>query len=193
MTQSKNQLNLMKKIGATPAKLVVVGVLGVVLLAVVVPQLLGSQQHGPQQHSKSPEVPTNDSLSKTALKPQPHGNAPSENTSGPALSKTENRPAPVWPQIPMEQILSYDPLAAPPWFIAAMSQPKENIKTARNEDNLEVLEELEQQGASIVVITSQARVARIGDLQIRIGDRIEGFHVSDITTKGVVLTEISSN
>ena len=179
-----NQPSILKKIGATPAKLAVVGGLGVVLLSVVVPQLRG----------KSLEVPvTSPGPSEQIVDLQrPEQQAEKPNKLSTAEGE-EVRPAPVWTQLPFEQIVNYDPLAAPAWYVAAVTQAEADLEIVDHEKNSRALEELEQKGASIVVITNQNRVATIGNLQINIGDRIEGFRVSDITTKGVVLTEIHSN
>jgi hypothetical protein len=50
---------------------------------------------------------------------------------------------------------------------------------------------LKKQQTKIVVITDSERVATIGDQSFRVGDTIEGFQVSEITKRGIVLTELS--
>jgi hypothetical protein len=54
-----------------------------------------------------------------------------------------------------------------------------------------VLEELKNQPAKMIMITSDDRVATIGEQSFRVGDTIEGFQVTAITTEGIELTEIN--
>ncbi|MCG8450838.1 MAG: hypothetical protein MI725_14820 [Pirellulales bacterium] len=178
-----NQPTTMQKLGVTPAKLALVGVLGVVLLAVVVPQL----------RSESPLVTTADSSSQqkdrkarlTRLK---------ENNKQPSSERTtEDRPPQVWPVIPLGQVVEYDPLAKPMWFVNARNATEKEREIAATNENLKTLEELEKQGASIVVISNRDSAATIGEQQVRVGDRIKGFEVSDITTEGVVLIELRTH
>ena len=53
---------------------------------------------------------------------------------------------------------------------------------------LKVLEELKKQHSKIIVISHEDRIATIGELSFRVGDMIEGFQVTAITTDGIVLT-----
>ena len=41
-----------------------------------------------------------------------------------------------------------------------------------------------------MVISGEDRIATIGELSFRVGDTIEGFQVTEITTDGIVLTEL---
>lgn len=178
-----NQPTTMQKLGATPAKLALVGVLGIVFLIVVVPQLIG----------QSPE-PTRASASSKQKARRTRPKQSKKETKKPLVDTTaEARPAQVWPDIPFQQIVTIDPLAKPEWFLAILETEKKEQQLADSNENSQALAELEKQGASIVVITNRERAATIGEQLVRIGDRIEGFEVSDITTEGVVLTEVRSN
>jgi len=202
----------MEKIGATPAKLALIGLLSAVLLAVVVPQLRGKSSSGQSADS----VPAGQSASQlrrkrptrsaggkpSAIKkapsaseavpsadasaPSPRNTAPSAGNADPARSSQG------WTQLPLEELVKHDPMAAPAWYVAAATKPAEEDALVDTAGQALALAELEKQGANIVMIAGGERVATIGAEQLRIGDRIEGFRVIDITTQGVVLTEIGS-
>lgn len=173
----------LKKIGATPAKLAVVGVLGVVFLAVVVPQLRGKSSGMAAADSRR----TKKTKSKEQAEQQPEKPVNPSTDANP-----KSRAVHEWTKIPFEQIVSYDPLAAPGWFVEAVAVP-EITELDDDRDNAVALADLEKQGANIVVIANQRRIASIGSQTVRVGDLIEGYQVSNITTEGVVLTELRSN
>ena len=169
------------RIGATRGKLALVGVLAVVLVVVIVVQLRGSG--GIQSSPAATSVSTHE-----------------EQTVVAALSATKSsskqNPAREWPELTMDAIARFDPLMAPAWYVAATRpvQPDEQDdsvaeETAENQG----LKNLLQTGASIVLISDEQRVATIGEQQVRIGDQIEGYEVSDITEQGIVLTKSASH
>ena len=177
-----NQPTTMQKLGATPAKLALVGVLAVVLLIVVVPLVKGKKS--------APDHPQVSAQKKTK-KTRPHRHKLNTNQDSGKTDK-ETLPEVSWPEISMEEIVKNDPMKVPNWFVQVSREKKREKQLVDTSKNLRVLEQLEELGASIVVIAEDERIATIGEQQVKIGDRIEGFEVSDITTEGVVLTEIRS-
>ena len=176
------------RIGATRGKLALVGVLVVVLVAVIGMQLSGSSNI--------------DNLPTAAASDMPgwQGNVDvdtASDSSAPPAPPVEKPPR-TWPELSMEVIVACDPLAAPPWYLDAMEldqskdQSDGNPASAEGAPDSLILAELQEAGATIVLIANGKRIATIGDRQIRIGDRIEGYQVSDITDQGVILTKSKS-
>ncbi|MCH2114019.1 MAG: hypothetical protein MK171_03785 [Pirellulales bacterium] len=177
-----NQPGTFKKNGATPAKLALVGVLGVVFLAVVVPQMRGK----PSGMAPADSPRTKKVKGKEQVGQQSEAGVRLEADASPNLRE--------WSKILLEQVVSYDPLAAPDWYVKAAAVPEAaQLKDDRDEANALALAELEKQGASIVVIANQQRMATIGTQRVKVGDLIKGYQVSSITTEGIVLTDISSD
>lgn len=181
-----NEPSRMKKIGATPAKLALVGVLAVVLLVVIVGQLPTSQapsEIASRQTTQSNEQSKRPKLAQT--KKQTEG----------SLEKTKAAPR-VWTEMTVESIVAFDPLAKPDWLItaeASLVDGSEGIfsdKSQREAKKAAVLKQLMQEGTKIVVISSGEKRATLGEQQVRIGDQFEGFEITDITKQGVVLSEL---
>jgi len=173
------------KWGATRGKLALVAVLSMVLVMVIVGQLPGSSpvansipalssaEGGTQTRTKTNSGP------KRARKPS----APSE------LSQRLAEPV-TWPKLTMQEVLQHDPFVVPSW-----AAPEKNVATTSGsvfQPSDDQLQQLQQQGASVVVISSQDKIATIGDHQIRIGDSIQGYSVIDITPQGIVLADPES-
>ncbi len=173
------------RFGASRGKLALVGVLVVVLVAVIVMQL--------------PSSTNNDNVPTAAVTDLPgwEGDVSADAASGPPAPQTApvEKPPQKWPELSMEVIVARDPLAAPPWYLSALEldQSKEqsdgNLAPTEESADALVLADLQQAGATIVLIAGGKRIATIGERQLRIGDRIEGYQVSDITDQGVILTK----
>ncbi len=192
-----NDAGWMEKAGATKGKLALVAVLAVVLVIVVAGQLGGGSTTAdvkrPGATSESPATPGRVAVVQ-----------PSQESS-PASAVANDAPA--WPDLSLEDIVRHDPLAVPAWFqtVVPDNDPTEAEERAfaeerlaaaaaaeaeRQQRNAIVLEELRQQGAQIVVLAGNDKVAAIGERWVRVGDRIEQFEITDITRGGVVLSEI---
>jgi len=190
--------NLMQRMGATPGKLALVGVLAVILVAVVVRQL--------PDKTAAPEIanrrPTSNHK-QVAHKPTPTQpkNIPAkskfEKTKSSTNSKEQPLQKPTWPELSLDTIVAFDPFAPPEWLTAARAAEQSGdpdglhlSEASRKKRKNEVLAELRKQGTTIVVISKEEKRASIGEQSVRIGDHIEGFLISDITKQGVVLSEI---
>jgi hypothetical protein len=161
--------------GATPGKLAMVGTLAVVLATVMVRNFTASES--PVATTKAP--PTTTARAKTPAKPKP---------SQPTTARHQPTRK-VWPKYSLEQVTRHDPLAKPMWFLMAQADA-EGTAGASLARSAQVLEELKKQPTKIVVISADERSATIGELSFRVGDTIEGFQVTEITTDGIVLTEL---
>lgn len=176
------------RFGASRGKLALVGVLVVVLVTVIVMQL--------------PSSTNNDNLPTAAVSDLPgwEGDASANAASGPPAPQTApvEKPPRKWPELSMEVIVACDPLAAPTWYLDALQldQSKEqsdgNLVSTEESPDEPALADLQQAGTTIVLIAGGERIATIGERQLRIGDRIEGYQVSDITDQGVILTKSRS-
>lgn len=166
--------------GATPGKLAVVGTLAVVLLAVLWHNFTASQS------------PAEVTEGKTRL--STHQTTVTADTTVPTkqvLVKPEVVAATrkIWPKYSLEKVTKYDPLAKPMWYLMAQAT-EEGTAGASLARSAQVLEELKKQPTKIVVVSGNERIATIGELSFRVGDTIEGFQVTEITTDGIVLTEL---
>lgn len=166
--------------GATPGKLAMVGTLAVALVAVMWHNFAPSQS--PAETKKTPQAsPQPDDL--RAEKSAPAQSVPIK----PELALATMRK--VWPKYSLDKITKYDPLAKPMWYLMAQAA-EEGTAGASLARSAQVLEELKKQPTKIVVISGNERIATIGELSFRVGDTIEGLQVTEITTDGIVLTEL---
>jgi len=180
----------MKRMGATPGKLALVGVLAVVLVTVIVGQLPDSTTT--PEVARRPRTPMLNQSNSTAAANQPrpfHSNSATK-------SKEQSSKPPTWPELSLETIVAFDPFATPLWLssagAAAQAGPADSsllTEAAWRAQKASILKKLQDQGTTIVVITSTDKRATIGSQTVRIGDHIEGFVISDITRQGVVLSE----
>jgi hypothetical protein len=164
--------------GATPGKLAVIGTLAVMLIAVIWHNVAASQSPAESQTSR-PSTPQPIVAAATPMSTKPI----------PAATDVVTTPHKVWPKYSLEKVTKYDPLAKPMWFLMAQAA-EEGTAGASLARSAQVLEELKKQPTKIVVISGNERIATIGELSFRVGDTIEGFQVTEITTDGIVLTEL---
>ncbi len=163
------------KIGATPAKLALVALLAVVLIVVIVRQL----------PNDTPPAARAQVATSAPSKAEDETGTVAELTTDPEttpVQQTENTPP--WPETDLSELLAYDPFATPAWAIAPESDS--DAKQASK------LDELQKQGVSIVMIAEEAKTATIGERRVRIGDVLEGYRITDITSKGVLLDKLDS-
>lgn len=165
--------------GATRSQLALIGVLSLVLVGVIVAQLPDSLPK-PERRARAQARPTVPSA------------LPEETKSDPKPQK--EKPKPDWPAFSPSEVARRDPFAMPAWYrdIQSLSvQENETVTEPEVEQKL-VLKELQETGAAIVLIADSMRIAEVGDQQVRVGDKIDGYEVSDITPSGVILTKSKS-
>lgn len=172
------QQTWLERTGATPGKLAAVGTLTVLLVAVIWHNTTGSGSPADMEATR-PTTPPQQVATKTPAPAQP---APAK----PGLSAKAPR---TWPRYQLEKVTKHDPLAKPMWYLVAQAA-ETGTTGASLARSAKVLDELRKQRTKIVVIAGDERIATIGDLSFRVGDTIEGFQVTEITTDGIVLTEL---
>ena len=157
-------------IGATPGKLALIAILAVVLGIVMVNNFRGGSATASAPRDKTENDVADVDKNSTPTK---------------EMSDTEESARP-WPQVSVEIAKANDPFRKPAW----MAKPSiEDVAVDQRADP-EALTQLQEQGASIVVISGGTKTATIGERQVRVGDVIDGYRITDITTRGVVLQEI---
>jgi len=171
----------MQKTGATPAKLALTGVLAVILAVVIWSQ-------GSSPDSTSVATSSRSSAHQTSTeKTQPRTKAPKvADQQSPVTSS-----GPRWQELPLEAITAHDPLRVPPWY-RQNDQEEGEAKSGTLLDAQELVEKLQQETSRIVIVTGDEKVAQFGEVEIRVGDMIQGFRVTEITTDGIVFSELKS-
>jgi len=166
----------LEKMGATPGKLAIVGVLTLVLVMVIAKQFPES-------------TPGNTELSRAVVSQAKAEKASTNNLTTNNLTAKKLSPEskfPVWPDMNLAETLASDPFATPSWAI------RKNPIVVATDNSREELLALQEQGASIVVIGKATKSATIGEQKIYIGDLLEGYRVTDITTNGIFLDKLTS-
>lgn len=163
-----------KKPSATPAQLVLVGVLSLVLVGVLASQFLGgdapaielaaepSHNAKPNIEEKSPATPAGQS---------PFGTY--------AVDEA-------WPALDADEAGKFDPLKTPEWAHAA----PEAEALAEQKHSEEKLNELRNATNTIIITAGDKRIARIGTHEYQVGDTIGEFEITDISSAGVVLSKV---
>jgi|GEM_PF-6244689 len=154
------------QLGATPGKLALVGMLAAVLGMVIVKQL---PQHESHQQGAT-----------TAHKRFHHEkNRPEKNSEVTIPAQKQN----AWPSGDLAVALVNNPFQLPTW---AATKPRITAERPAGQ-----LAKLQQQGASIVVIGTEQKSATIGEQRVHVGDILEGYQITDITSQGVVLNKLN--
>ncbi len=167
----------LEKMGVTPGKLALVGVLSIVFVMVIAKQFPES-------------APENTAVSSTVIS-QPLAKAEKASTNNLTTNNLTTNTAqqeskfPVWPEIDLSETLASDPFATPSWAIQ-----KEPVVVTTDSGPDELLA-LQEQGASIVVIGKGTKSATIGEQKFSVGDILEGYRVTDITTHGIFLDKLT--
>jgi hypothetical protein len=167
--------NWLARSGATPGKLAAVGALGVVLVIVLWSNLAPSRSTAARKPRHTPSPAKAEKQPAPAVAAQP--------------LKLEKKVQRNWPKLSLDNVVKHDPFAMPMWYLTARAD-EQGTGVSAIARSAQVLEELKKQQTRIVVISGEERIATIGELSFRVGDMIEGFEVTAITTDGVVLTEV---
>jgi hypothetical protein len=162
------------KLGATPGKLALIAVLALVLVGVIA-----------SNWPTTPAAPADQP--KTARRPLP---APAAANSG-----QQNQPATPagpfgefaedghWQELPIRQVTSFDPLATAEWAKLPDVAADGTVRTETQ------INELLAAKDAIIFVSGDTRVARIGDQEFQVGDRLGRYLISEISPRGVVLSE----
>jgi len=176
-----------ERVGASPAKLALIGILGLVLVMVVWsnwPQSAARPEQSPASDELNTESLTQGTTSTAprvpaAVSPAATGGA----SGGPASPFGEFATDDSWPEMPLKEVTKFDPFATAAW---AIPPEADKVEQAYNEEQIKELLSAEN---AIIFTAGDVRVARIGTQEFRVGDIIGGFKISDISSRGVVLSE----
>ena len=182
--------NWREKTGATPGKLVLVAVLAVVFVVVVVSRLKEFFPNSQQQPTETAQLNDPPRAAETKSKSKTtNTNKATEDTSTEKIERT-------WPVLSMEKILAHDPLAEPDWLTKARhtappidEATRQAVRTEKKQKQQELLKQLREKGAQAIVLSGNEKRAAIGKQSVRVGETIAGLKITDITRKGIVLTE----
>lgn len=200
-----NEQKLPKRIGLTPGKMMLIGVLSVTLVGVIYIQYGPSGSDGAEAEvdaTTDANVPPTPQLPRfTASTPAPVAAAlaPTDGSSDSTLLTWEEKR---WAAPDVARIVEHDPFALPPTFpqpvqvanaqgltrdgiIAAdaatrASQLADAVAKLQTE-----LDSLRARGVSVIVRERDEYVAMIGDRTLHVGDEIDGFTVTAIEPNGV--------
>jgi hypothetical protein len=162
------------KLGATPGKLALIAVLALVLVGVIA-----------SNWPTTPEAP--------ATEPKAARRLPTPPATG--ASRQQNQPAAPagpfgefaedghWPELPLRQVTSFDPLATAAWAKSPELTAEGIVRTETQVSELLAAKE------AIIFVSGDKRIARIGDKEFQVGDRLGRYLISEITPRGVVLSE----
>jgi hypothetical protein len=186
-----------KRLGVTPIRAVLVGVLTVVLVIVLVSQFSGSD--GAKVSHKSNADPPSKNSRTGPRSVKPVRNAASR--SAPVVQQTERAvAAKPWSRMSAEEACQFNPLKMPS-ALAANSTPKippevemkpDDPRQQREEQLLQqraAMQSLQEAGVGLVVASDRVTYAIIGAQVVHVGDVIQGFVVKEIGPQGVVLAD----
>lgn len=165
-----NEPTWQQRLGATPGKLAVVAILAVMLGYVLLNQ---SRSDVNTIASSAPQTKSPVKRSEKSDKTE-HVKAKQDSV--------EKRS---WPEMSVAQACRSDPFARPVWYLSTLEEPVEPVRGAS-----QTIEALSKLGPKIIVIAGEERIATIGDQEYREGDTIEGLVISEITSDGIVFTEL---
>lgn len=182
----------LKRIGATPGKLATIGLLCAVMALVwwqtiaSVIGLDGGNGGAVQTVSYSSDRPTSNLPATNSRTRGPVGVQRSINQESlqPAVAVGD------WPDMPIEVATRNDPFAKPQWAILR-KEPQTVVASSTGAVNAgpATREELMEQGATMIVISGDRKVATIGGQEVTVGDFLGEYQVLDITKAGVILSE----
>ena len=177
--------------GATPGKIALVAVLGIVLVAVLVVQYGGVFWSSPG--------PADSAAAPASAKPVVRHVEPAAAGSAAAA---DYKPQP-WPEFKLQEVLAHDPFAVPSGLAELLPPPPQSTPTAapidaqreaqrqREERRREMLASLRGLGVSMILEHQGELIAAIGERTLHVGDSIGEFRVVDINLReGVVLEAI---
>ena len=162
---------LMKRLGVTPAKLALIGVLAVVLLVVIVIQWPSSAQ--------SPPAVLN------AVNATEEDGAARGSVAPPTADQQSPRSQVVWPELTLAEIVQHDPFQLP---VHLRPNPVNESKPKDSHDPL-ILQTLTEAEEGMILMVGNEHVARVGAKTLRPGDKIGSYRVSKIDATGIWLVD----
>ena len=188
-----------KKPGVTPAKLVLIGVLSLILCGVIYRNFfrkpVSSGATARARHDRAASAGKADAEK---------GTNGTKSAAELALHAAQLRKKP-WPKYSLAQVVAYDPFALP----AAFPQPpapaeidsgaprspaddKANaaaLQAQAEQARADAIAAIRAKGVQVVLKKANEYVAMIDGHEIRVGDEVEGFEVVQIDASGVWLEE----
>lgn len=187
--------------GVTPKKLILIGVLAVILVAVLIVQYggmggdSGSAPGAADPRAAKPAPPRQAAPRQAPPRPAP----PTETTS---TSPTPEAEHPPWPRLTAAQVRQHDPFAVSealsPWLgpepveEAAAPVAIDEAQQRWAAQLQETLNFLKTHGVSLIIDDGSGPKALINNRTFRIGDEIGGFRVVDINTEEGVVLEVKA-
>lgn len=163
-----------KKSGATPKQLALVGILSLVLVGVLASQWLGGDAPAIELASEAHEAEPPKKNEETHVTPA---------GQSPFGAYAADEP---WPALDVDAASEFDPLKTPDWAHAAPDVEA----LAEQKHSEEKLNELRNATNTIIITAGDKRIARIGKHEYQVGDTIGDFEITDISSAGVVLSEV---
>jgi hypothetical protein len=165
------------KVGATPGKLALIGILAVVMVIVIA------------SNWPSAAAPLADETALAAEPSDPTPAAASEATTDTPVATSaspfgEFAEDQHWPELPLKEVTEFDPFAISKWAVPAVGVDGAPVL------NEEQINEMLAAENAIILVSGDKRIARIGDQEFQVGDVLGRFKITDITSKGVVLSEV---
>ena len=180
------QESLGQKLGITQGRLILIGVLGAVLIAVLLIPSDSDEPVGkltPRKPAVVTKTPKTDSAKRAG---QSHrvGNSGSANRKRVTARNTEQ-----WPKADLETMASQDPFAIPLALRPPVALPPAPVEQANQDQQAQeqALENLLSKGVDLVLVTEQGKIAVVEGKQYRIGDVIAGFRITEISPQGIVV------
>lgn len=187
--------SLSKKIGLTPAKGVLMGVLGIAFIAVWAPQFMrssvplaadtpagvSSEQRTPPRRPPSRTTPTGGPKASFVTIAPPRGTeAPLPTSKGPEVI------------VELDDAVRHDPFSLPNWAPGAENKAEFTHVEEGGSDHEMRADQLRSSGAEMLLISEQGNAANINGRTVRVGDTFDGFRVHEITQSGVFLVPIEA-
>ncbi|MBA3482920.1 MAG: hypothetical protein H0T51_14015 [Pirellulales bacterium] len=165
------------KVGATPGKLALIGILAVVMVIVIASNWPSAAAPLADEATLAvePSAPTPPAASETTT------DMPEASPASPFGEFAEDKH---WPEVPLKEVTEFDPFAISKWAAPAVGV---DGAPALNQEQINELLAAEN---AIILVSGDKRIARIGDQEFQVGDILGRFKITDISSKGVVLSEV---
>ncbi|HEX6963190.1 MAG TPA: hypothetical protein VF175_15090 [Lacipirellula sp.] len=163
------------KLGATPGKLALIAVLALVLVGVIASNWTSGG--GPPATKPAASAKPAQAVESAAA---PAATPAAKPAAGPFGEFAEDGD---WPELPRSEITKFDPMMKAAWAKPAVTAEGDVVSDVQ-------ISELLAAKNAIIFMAGDKRVARIGDNEYQIGDVIGRYQISDITSRGVVLSEV---